>query len=306
MKSMAKLDWTDDYYTGPAVMMESGVQGFEAVDFAGTYGLVVASGYCPTVGPAGGYIQGGGHGPLASQFGLAADNALEFEVTDGLGNGWVANRHRNADLFWALSGGGGGTYGVVTSVTVKAHTTMPVTAVSLRFSDDGLSGSLFRDAIATFQTVVPALVDKGCYPLWLILNNDTFFLRDLMAPGLSNDQVDELLKPIVDFLNTNSIQYEKNTTSYATYKDYYSNGGPTRFLKDQSNKIQLGNSMLPRSIVEDSDQNNRLIDAVMNITAQGATVGLVGFNVSEKVAGDVYNAVLPGWRDVTIYANVLL
>jgi hypothetical protein len=306
MKSLAKLDWADDHYTGPAVKMGSGVQGFEAVNFAGTYGLVVASGYCPTVGPAGGYIQGGGHGPLASQFGLAADNALEYEVTDGLGNGLVANRHRNIDLFWALSGGGGGTYGVVTSVTVKAHRTMPVIAVSLLFSADGISVQLFRDAIATFQTVVPDLVDKGCYPLWLILNNNAFFLRDLMAPGLSEEQVDELLEPIIGFLNTNSIQYQKNTTSYSTYEDYYTNGGPSSFLQDQSNNIQLGNTMLPRSIVTDPDQNNQLIDAVMNITAQGATVGLVGFNVSKKVAGEVYNAVLPGWRDVTVYANILL
>ena len=76
-------------------------------------GLVVVTGECPTVGLAGGYTQGGGHSALSTQFGLGADQTLEFEVVTAAGKVVTASRSENSDLFWALSGGGAGNYGVV-------------------------------------------------------------------------------------------------------------------------------------------------------------------------------------------------
>lgn len=54
-----------------------------------------------------------GNSTLASKYGLSADQALEWEVVNGTGKLLRASRIENSDLFWALSGGGGGTYGVV-------------------------------------------------------------------------------------------------------------------------------------------------------------------------------------------------
>jgi len=54
------------------------------------------------VGFAGGYIQGGGHGPLTSLYGMAADQALEFEAVTAKGEFVTANADMNPDLFWAL------------------------------------------------------------------------------------------------------------------------------------------------------------------------------------------------------------
>jgi FAD/FMN-containing dehydrogenase len=58
-----------------------------------------------SVGYAGGFIQGGGHGPLSSLYGLAADDALEFEVITTTGKVLTASPSQNVDLFWALRGG---------------------------------------------------------------------------------------------------------------------------------------------------------------------------------------------------------
>lgn len=60
-----------------------------------------------TVGFAGGYIQGGGHSVLSSLYGMAADQALEFEVITTDGRLVRASPSENADLYWALSGGVG-------------------------------------------------------------------------------------------------------------------------------------------------------------------------------------------------------
>jgi FAD/FMN-containing dehydrogenase len=113
LKDIKIIDYKSAAYTGKAIQVGAGVQGFEAVAAANASGLAVVTGECPTVGYAGGYTQGGGHSALASRYGLAADQTLEFEVVDGTGRLMTATRDKNPDMFWALSGGGGGTYGVV-------------------------------------------------------------------------------------------------------------------------------------------------------------------------------------------------
>ncbi|XP_055350326.1 uncharacterized protein LOC129596946 [Paramacrobiotus metropolitanus] len=87
-------------------------------DFNGKYCIV--AGYCIDIGAAGGYTLGGGHSILSTVFGLAVDNVLEMTVVTADGQLLTANSCQNKDLFWALRGGGGGTFGVVTSITFDA------------------------------------------------------------------------------------------------------------------------------------------------------------------------------------------
>lgn len=61
----------------------------------------------------------GGHGPLTSKYGLAADVMLEYKVVTSDGQLRIANAVSEPDLFWALRGGGGGTFGVVVEATMK-------------------------------------------------------------------------------------------------------------------------------------------------------------------------------------------
>lgn len=95
MKSMSIYDYRSPpnvtpTYTGKAMKMGAGVQAFDAFQYAHTSGLIVVGSINPTVGLAGGYTQGGGHGPLVSKFGLAADQVLEWEVVTALGEHLVA------------------------------------------------------------------------------------------------------------------------------------------------------------------------------------------------------------------------
>ncbi|WUH99404.1 FAD-binding protein [Spirillospora sp. NBC_00431] len=84
------------------------------------WGVTVPAGWCPTVG-AGGHVVGGGFGPLSRTMGLAVDHlyAVEVVVVDrrGRARGVIATRERsdpNRDLWWAHTGGGGGSFGIVT------------------------------------------------------------------------------------------------------------------------------------------------------------------------------------------------
>lgn len=69
-----------DESEGPAVTIGAGVQLNELYETLNRTDLVVVAGFANTVGAAGGYLQGGGHSPLGTWAGMAADNALEFNV----------------------------------------------------------------------------------------------------------------------------------------------------------------------------------------------------------------------------------
>ncbi len=86
-------------------------------------GRYVQGGGCLTVGVAG-LVQGGGYGSFSRQYGTAAANLLEAEIVTADGAVRIANACINPDLFWALKGGGGGTFGVVTRLTQRTTNRM--------------------------------------------------------------------------------------------------------------------------------------------------------------------------------------
>jgi FAD/FMN-containing dehydrogenase len=100
------LDYKSPHYTGKAVKVGAGVSIYEISQALKQQGLLAVVGNAPTVGVAGGYTQGAGHGIIASKHGLAADQVLEWEVVTADGELVTATPYQNQDLYWALSGGG--------------------------------------------------------------------------------------------------------------------------------------------------------------------------------------------------------
>jgi FAD/FMN-containing dehydrogenase len=82
-------------------------------------GLAPVTGTCSAVGVAG-LTLGGGYGPLIGRFGLALDNLEAAEVVLADGRVVVADHENEEELFWALRGGGGN-FGVVTTMRLKLH-----------------------------------------------------------------------------------------------------------------------------------------------------------------------------------------
>ena len=88
-------------------------------------GRYVQGGGCGTVGVAG-LVQGGGFGTYSKRYGTAAASLLEAEIVTADGAVRIVNACRDPDLFWALKGGGGGGFGVVTRMTLRTHELPPL------------------------------------------------------------------------------------------------------------------------------------------------------------------------------------
>lgn len=88
-------------------------------------GFVLNGGRCPTVGVSG-FMLGGGLGPFSRSLGMGVDSLLEVTLVTADGRVVTVSHtdHPDSDegmLFWALSGAGGGNFGIVTALKIKIH-----------------------------------------------------------------------------------------------------------------------------------------------------------------------------------------
>lgn len=132
-----------------AVTCGSGAIWMQAYDAVTTKaGAYVQGGGCTTVGVAG-LVQSGGFGSFSKRYGTCAAGLLEAEVVTADGNIRIANACTNPDLFWALKGGGGGTFGVVTKVTLRVRD-LPEHAGGAIFRVKASSDDAFRRLLRYF------------------------------------------------------------------------------------------------------------------------------------------------------------
>jgi FAD/FMN-containing dehydrogenase len=194
----------------PAVGVEAGVRWIEAYDAVTTKGgRYVQGGGCCTVG-VGGLVQGGGFGSFSKHFGLAAAGLLEAEVVTADGKVVLANACTNPDLFWALKGGGGGTFGVVTRMTLATHD-LPEFA-------GGAEGKIQAKSDAAFQRLIAGFLrfyEKNLMnPHWgeqAHFGKDNVLTIQMVFLGLTDEEAEATWKPFKDFVAASPNDF--------TYKD---------------------------------------------------------------------------------------
>src|SRR5439155_3316467 len=131
-------------------------------DATHAHGLATTGGIISTTG-IGGLTLGGGIGYLSRGFGLSCDNLLSAEVVTADGRTVTASDQENADLFWALRGGGGN-FGVATSLEYRLHPVNDIYGAALFFELGDAKALLqfYRDFI------VDAPEELGAFPAWQI------------------------------------------------------------------------------------------------------------------------------------------
>ncbi|KAI1125426.1 hypothetical protein F5Y10DRAFT_9932 [Nemania abortiva] len=283
-------------YSGPAIKLGAGVNAGDAIVYVSNAGYRIVTGECGTVGLSGGYGQGGGHGPLNSAYGLASDGVLEWELVTGEGKHIVATpSNQYSDIYWALSGGGGGTYGVVLSMTTQIHPDGIVTSPLLSFTSPTVNNATYWKAIQAWFKYLPTVVKNSNHTiLFNIWNNN--FGAIYVLPDVDASVVNSTLAPILAELDKIGQPYNVSLpATFPNFADWYdTNFGPIPYGQDTPNNI-LMSRIVPEAIVNDPVANAKLSDAYQLITETGEFMfGCSSSDVSKTRGAD--NAVLPAWR----------
>jgi len=189
-----------------AVTLGAGTIGAQAYDAVTTKGgLYVQGGGCLTVGLAG-LTQGGGFGSFSKHYGTAAGSLLEAEVVTADGQIRIANACTNADLFWALKGGGGGTFGVVSKLTVKLHE-LPEFFGIANFKVSASSDDAYRRLIRKFVSFYRERLFNHHWGEQARVRHDNTLEIMMLSHGLSAGEMKSVWQPFFDWIEGASREY---------------------------------------------------------------------------------------------------
>ncbi len=178
------------------------IQAYDAVcNKAGKY---IQGGGCLTVGLAG-LIQGGGFGSFSKRYGLAAASLLEAEVVTADGQIRIANACTNPDLFWALKGGGGGTFGVVSRMTVRLHD-LPKLFGTVSFTVKASSDDAYRRLVRQFVGFYREHLFNDHWGEQAHIRPDNALDIGMLSYGFDVDQMKQIWQPFIDWIK-NSRDY---------------------------------------------------------------------------------------------------
>jgi FAD/FMN-containing dehydrogenase len=131
---VSRLDAVEVHEDGTAVV-GAGARMAGVYAGIGRAGRMLSAGTCPSVGIAG-LTLGGGIGVLGRKCGLASDQLVKARIVTADGTIRTVSDSQEPDLFWALRGGGGGNFGVVTEFTFRTAPAEPLTVWSLEYTPD--------------------------------------------------------------------------------------------------------------------------------------------------------------------------
>ncbi|KAF2876295.1 hypothetical protein BDV95DRAFT_625581 [Massariosphaeria phaeospora] len=296
-------------YNGAAFRVGAGVTVQQIYRAAEAQRLSVLGGICESVGFVGGYLQGGGHTPLSGYYGMAADSVLAFQVVTADGRFVTASATSNPDLFWALRGGGGGTYGVVTSVIIKAHPKIDVTHSTfvLGNSTDGtqlVSRENFFKGVRKFFESFPTFTDAGTYSFFFIFNTNgqlTLDMKSFFAPGHTKESYNKLTKPFFDTAKELGIPFKtpQNSTYYPTFfSAYWDAWGKTPFPLGTATSLP-GNRLIPKSHWTEPAKFEKMFSTLKAHVENGRHFGV--YHQSPQNPQKVDNAVSSAWRNAQAF-----
>ncbi|KAF8901498.1 FAD-binding domain-containing protein [Gymnopilus junonius] len=241
-----------------AITIAAGVQFADLVPFADSHGVEIIAGSDEGVGPAGGYLQGGGHSVLTPTLGMGADRVLQYTIVTPDGAVRKANGCQNSDLFFALRGGGGGTFGVVMDATVLAtpRRSYQVASINWPVSDNNL-----KHILTTFVDNATSLATAG----WGGFLTPTAGELVLVNPTLTAQQAQDALKPLTNLAI--SLGGTASITPFSSFAQWFSDleGGQLGIAQDS---VGLPNAVTSRLIPEANHRTEggraQLVNALMN------------------------------------------
>lgn len=185
----------------PAVSLGAGCLWIDAYSEVTTRrGRYVQGGGCADVGVAG-LVQSGGFGSFSKGFGNAAAGLIEAEVVTADGAVRTVNACQEPDLFWALKGGGGGTFGVITRLTLRTHA-LPEYFGGAWGTIQAANDAAFRALIARFLALYAGQLANAHWGEQVAVKPDNSLEISMCQQGLSREQALAAWQPFFDWVRT--------------------------------------------------------------------------------------------------------
>ncbi|KAJ7211368.1 FAD-binding domain-containing protein [Mycena pura] len=272
----------------PGVTMGAGTIIDNVVAFAEANNITLVLGAETSVGPSGGWVMGGGHGALANTLGLGVDRVLQFKLVTPTGLYLTANECQNTDLFWALRGGGGGTFGVVLETTALASPKMTLQVAFAAFSRNNTNATRgFYDVVAE-NSVRWAEQGFGGYieP----------FQALYVTPKLNSTEAAATMQPLFNYVSSlgdPGVQIlSLELPSYGPFYETFiaQNGAPV------GDNAVIASRLIPKNNFANATARSELVDALMqtlaHVTFDMTLIATTPFNVPD----DGSTSVTEAWR----------
>jgi hypothetical protein len=248
---------------------------------------------------------GGGHGFFTNRHGLGVDNVVEVEIVLPTGEIVTANEHSYPDLFWAIRGGGGGTFGILTKVTMKAHPGESLHAIRLSINPGAATGKDgFVQAMAYMMSIMPDWNDWGLtgHP---ILQNSRFNSL-FTAPGKEAKAITEFVNPFAEKLRSYGVtvavsNIDSVINALAISQNMALNAGISGLGRNSPGV--MGSRLLSREGLKDVAGMERMMKTLMEKDYICEPFNVGGGAVARNKALDI--AINPSWRNAIVHFSIL-
>jgi len=300
----------------PALTAQSGDSWGGVYAAADQAGATVVGGSEISVSAAGGYTLGGGHSWTSPTYGMAVDNVLRFTAVLANGSAVVAAKCENPDLFWALRGGGGSSFAVVTSATYALHP-IPVT---------GVMGATLVLSLKNGTSSFAAILDATMYCIgnvWGSANNALgsgvvgggYVLANLAESTVeflfvfngTDAQATIAVQPLMDFIASRPdfSVVSSDLTPFPSMHAWHQSWDPTSEATGSVSTI--GSRLIPTSLLVDDARRAQM---AINLTVIASYIGVVEFLVTcggvvQQLDRDsAETSISPAWRDAGVHVVI--
>ncbi|KAJ7061692.1 hypothetical protein C8F01DRAFT_1057607 [Mycena amicta] len=269
-----------------AITVGAGVIFDQVYQFADANNATFIGGYAQTVGVSGGWMMGGGHSVLSPAFGLGVDRVLEIKIVTPDSQFRTASACENEDLFWALRGGGGGTFGVVLESTHLVEQRFPIQVINMTFTPSSTNLQEYFEILVNNSAMWGEQAWGGHInraPAGILYVN----------PRLSLAQAQKSMSQLVAFANATG-----GTATIQTLPSWLA------FYQQIVVKVQaavgsstaLGSRLIPKALFESPDGRQRI---VQHLLSQTAVLGMPYVPIGPPAAFNYTlgaTSVSPAWR----------
>ncbi|KAJ5614036.1 FAD binding domain-containing protein [Penicillium herquei] len=290
----------------------AGVVAQDAYYFFSNHSMDIMGGYEESVGLAGGFAQGGGVGSFTTTYGLMADNAVEFEVVTADGELRVINQCNDPDLFWAMRGGGGGTYAILTKYRVQLFPSLPIHTYTFtaNFTNAGPHTNATEN-VALCEILTEHAQRQIGWSAQLITGQIEYFPEKFAVSLVLvyGDNGSKLRAATADFdrylrNRTDLSVSEHGYNSYTNYAQYLTVTSADAKITEPSGIFSLLSSrLIPKKVFTDPKTIDELVEGVLQgIATARSLLDLSGTQIVSETPltnsnADESSAVNPAWRD---------